>query len=467
MPLPQPIPINTAPENVWAVLDAVESDCEDDLADVMKDSDENLWLKMRRKKIIRTKGDEENADNSISETNQSLHAIVHDMNTTDDKEDKVQSGDEVIGNADGDGNKNEKDTQKKSIGQSLQSTYQPKRKLDAEVLIDIHPLDNPQKKKKIQKQVFEKIAKFDKFLQRLKLESERYGAQNSRRFKVFLNKLRAFIGINFVMGSHKLPTFRSYSETIPSPFLSCIANVLTRERFKEILSNLHFQNNEDALPNNHPDQDRTVKVRWLIDYLNKRFLRAMDPEVDQSVDEHMIKFKGRTIMREHIKNKPIKWGFKMWYRCAPKTGYFYELDICTGKKETSEFGLGESVVLHLTEKLNGSFSRIFFGNFFTSSSLMRELTENSLYGIGVVRQNRKLLPKIETPAKKKAAAEAKNKVAEDKSKKKKKTKELAFVASFTSDKSFNREDSDFLVNKDGIVALRWKNSKVVMLLINI
>ena len=148
MPLPQPIPINTAPENVWAVLDDVESDCEDDLADFMKDSDQSLWLKMRRKKIIRTKGDEENADNSISETNQSLHAIVHDMNTTDDKEDKVQSVDEIIGNSDGDGNKNEKDTKKKSIGQSLQSTYQPKRKLDAEVLIDIHPLDNPQKKKK-------------------------------------------------------------------------------------------------------------------------------------------------------------------------------------------------------------------------------------------------------------------------------------------------------------------------------
>ena len=180
----------------------------------------------------------------------------------------------------------------------------------------------------------------------------------------------------------------------------------------------------------------------------------MDPEVDQSVDEHMIKFKGRTIMRQHIKNKPIKWGFKMWYRCAPKTGYFYELDIYTGKKETTEFGLGESVVLQLTEKLNGSFSRIFFDNVFTSSSLMRELTENSLYG-------------IETPAKKKAAAEAKNKAAEDKSKKKKKTKELTFVASFTSDKSFNRKDSDFLVNKDGIVALRWKNSIVVMLLINI
>ena len=192
----------------------------------------------------------------------------------------------------------------------------------------------------------------------------------------------------------------------------------------------------------------------------------MDPEVDQSVDKHMIKFKDRNIMWQHIKNKLIKWGFKMWYKCAPKTGYLYKFDIYTSKKETTEFGLGESVVLPLTKKLSWSFSRIYSDNFFTSPLLMRELTENSLYGIGVVRQNWKLFLKIETPTKKKAAAEAKNKTPEDKWKKKKKTKELVFGASFTSDKSFDRGDSDFLVSKDGIFALRWKNSKVVMFLTN-
>ena len=81
----------------------------------------------------------------------------------------------------------------------------------------------------------------------------------------------------------------------------------------------------------------------------------MKPEVEKSVDEYMIKYKGRSIMRQRIKNKSIKWDFRMLYRCAPKTGYLYEFDICTGRKETAEFGLGEAVVLQLTEKLNGSF----------------------------------------------------------------------------------------------------------------
>ena len=122
------------------------------------------------------------------------------------------------------------------------------------------------------------------------------------------------------------------------------ANVLIRERFKEILSSLHFSNNEDD-----PVHDRALKGIWLIDYLNEHFLSSMEPEVEQSVDEHMIKYKGRSIMRQHIKNKPIKWGFRIRYRCTPKTSLLYDFNIYTGRKETTEFGLSESVVIHLTE----------------------------------------------------------------------------------------------------------------------
>ena len=136
----------------------------------------------------------------------------------------------------------------------------------------------------------------------------------------------------------------------------------------------------------------------------------------------------------------------MWYRCAPKTSYLYEFDIYTGRKETTEFELGESVVLQLIEKLNGSFCRIFFDNFFTSPSLLRKLTNNTLYGIGVVQQNRKLSLKIEKPTKKKSQAEKKQK-------KQQKPKELIRGSSFSSEESFNHGDSGYLVSKNGLVAL--------------
>ena len=227
-------------------------------------------------------------------------------------------------------------------------------KFNGEVLLDINPLDNPLK-------VFEKLINLGKFLHHLKLESKRYAAQNTKTFEGSMDELRDFICVNFVMGYHKLPNVRSYWE-IGSPTLrvNFVAIVLTRERFKEILGNFHFLNNEDVVPRDHLAHDRAFKVRWLIDYLSECFLSSMELEVEQSVDEHMIKYKVRSIMRQHIKNKLIKWGFRMWYRCTPKTSYLYEFDIYTGRKERTEFGLSESVVLQLTEKINGSFYCIFF-----------------------------------------------------------------------------------------------------------
>ena len=58
-------------------------------------------------------------------------------------------------------------------------------------------------------------------------------------------------------------------------------------------------------------------------------------------------------------------GFEMWYRCAPKTYYLYDFNIYTGRKEATQFGLGESDVFQLTGKLNESLCCLFIDNFFT------------------------------------------------------------------------------------------------------
>ena len=164
-------------------------------------------------------------------------------------------------------------------------------KFKGEVLLYFDPLDNPLK-------VFEKLINLDELLRHLKLESERYAAQNGETFEVCMNKLSAFIGVNFVMGYHKLPNLRSYWETRSASLsVHFVANVMTRERFKEILGNPHFSNNKDVVSRDHSVHDRVFEMRWLIDYFNERFLSSMEHEVGQSVDQHVIKCKGRSIMQ--------------------------------------------------------------------------------------------------------------------------------------------------------------------------
>ena len=41
-------------------------------------------------------------------------------------------------------------------------------------------------------------------------------------------------------------------------------------------------------------------------------------------------------MKQYIKNKPIKWGLKYWYRCDSDTSYLYHLELHQVRKEKRE-----------------------------------------------------------------------------------------------------------------------------------
>ena len=68
-------------------------------------------------------------------------------------------------------------------------------------------------------------------------------------------------------------------------------------------------------------------MRPVIDHLNLKFSEVPLNGSKQSIDESMMKFKGRSGMKQYIKSKTIKWGFKFWFRCPIKSGYMYQMDI--------------------------------------------------------------------------------------------------------------------------------------------
>ena len=118
----------------------------------------------------------------------------------------------------------------------------------------------------------------------------------------------------------------------------------------------------------------------------------LQPEAHQSIDEHMGKFKRKSIMRQYINIKTRKWGFKFWFHCVPKSGYLYEFDMYLRKTGNTEFVLGESVILPLCQKLKDMHCFVFFDNFFTCPALLVKLLEMRIYVTGTVRTNRKNMP---------------------------------------------------------------------------
>ena len=136
-------------------------------------------------------------------------------------------------------------------------------------------------------------------------------------------------------------------------------------------------------------------------------------------------------MRQYIKSKPIKWGFRFWFRCGSKFGYLYEFDMYTGKKQEAEKGMGEQVVLKLMESLKNTFCQVYFDNIFSSPNLLKQLC-NGIYATGTVRQQRKNMP--------------------DKLKLK-------------SDKEMIRGDNDWVAS-NVIVVVKWMDTRSVQLISN-
>ena len=242
-----------------------------------------------------------------------------------------------------------------------------------------------------QQKYFFLLSSLEELLKLIIKQSNVYANQNRRNFTVTKEELKAFLGINFVMAINKLPTIAEYWRVDNLIGNDGIQNTMIRNRFCEILQNLHFADNRKD-----DKTDKAFKMRPVIDHLNSKFSEVLSNDSEQSIDEHMVKFKGRSGMKQYIKSKPIKWGFKFWFRCSSKSGYLYQMDIYLGRKQTPEFnlGLGEEVALQLTKDLEPWFCTVYFDNFFNSPKLIEKLFQKNIYGIRTVRANRKQMPKM-------------------------------------------------------------------------
>ena len=80
-----------------------------------------------------------------------------------------------------------------------------------------------------------------------------------------------------------------------------IQNKMIRNRFSEIIQNLHFAGNKE-----NDKTDKALNMRPVIDHLNSKISKVLSNNSEQSMDKHMVKFKGRSGMKPYIKSKRKK-----------------------------------------------------------------------------------------------------------------------------------------------------------------
>lgn len=206
-----------------------------------------------------------------------------------------------------------------------------------------------------------------------------------------LQEIKAYIGVLIYMGIFPLPETRDYWF---SPDIECpvIKNCMTFRRYKILTKYFHIVDVRQLKARDDPSYNMLQRVLPLLQILDS-FKDKYNPGRELAIDEAMIPFKGRNIMKQYIKDKPVKWGFKAWILATPK-GYVLKSSIYRGKKEprNKDMLLGNQVVMNFLEDRLGSNHHVYFDNFFSSVGLLQHLYDNGVYACSTTRPNRKDWP---------------------------------------------------------------------------
>ena len=143
---------------------------------------------------------------------------------------------------------------------------------------------------------------FDKeMLERIVFQTNLYVQQKQRRVSpVTKPEMLGFLGINLIMGYHKLPSWYHYWSTDQDLSVPLVASTMPRNRFQQILSNLHVNDNA-MMPDDN--KDKLYKLRPLISKLNENYVKLYNVSKTMSIDESMILFKGRSSLKQYNPKK--------------------------------------------------------------------------------------------------------------------------------------------------------------------
>ncbi|XP_046666851.1 piggyBac transposable element-derived protein 4-like [Homalodisca vitripennis] len=258
-----------------------------------------------------------------------------------------------------------------------------------------------------------------------------FGAKQSgkRYTPTTKTEMEVFLGINILMGIKRLPSYRDYWSSEPDlndPFISKLMPV---NRFSWLLGNLHLNDNAFLPRKGDQDYDKLYKLRPFLNAIADNFRSNFIPGQVMAVDESMIKFKGRSSLKQYLPKKPIKRGYKLWM-LADKSGYIVEFEVYTGKVgEMTQHDLGPTVVKNLTQRFQGKHQTVYIDNYFVSY-LMEDLKSMDINACGKVQAGRKNLPV------------------------------------FKDTKEMDRGDYDWRVSDGGVTAIKWIDNKEVLFLSN-
>lgn len=218
-----------------------------------------------------------------------------------------------------------------------------------------------------------------------------YGDKDGAWRETSPDELYKLIALVLYCGLVTVSSFHRYWSTKTLYHGLWARSIMGRDRFKALMGMLHVVD-----PATEDEQDKLRKVSGLLDIFKEKCKSLYQPFQHVAVDERMVKSKHRSGIRQYIKNKPTKWGIKLWVLADSANGYTYDFDVYTGRRNAdhapSENGLGYDVVMKLAEPLVNQGYHFYFDNFYTSPKLVKDLFGLGIPSCGTAAENRRGFP---------------------------------------------------------------------------
>ncbi|XP_042142454.1 piggyBac transposable element-derived protein 4-like [Ixodes scapularis] len=204
------------------------------------------------------------------------------------------------------------------------------------------------------------------------------------------NEVMQCIGVLIYMGIVELPRLHLYWNTSELFSGLILPKIMARSRFFAFLAFLSVMDPEktDAVRDG-----KLHRITHLLQHMNDVSCQHFQPYRNLCVDERMVKSKGRSGIRQYMRDKGVKWGYKLWVLADSSTGYTVQFSVYTGKRETpSSKGLAYDVVTRLCDAYLDQGYIIYLDNFYTSTSLFEHLLERKTLSCGTTRKDRRGFP---------------------------------------------------------------------------
>ncbi|XP_053370298.1 piggyBac transposable element-derived protein 4-like [Clarias gariepinus] len=222
--------------------------------------------------------------------------------------------------------------------------------------------------------------------------------KQGRKYKwtdVTVDEFYKYIGLVFYTALIKLNDIRDYWRQNNIFSIAFPGTVMTRDRYRTISWNVHMSDPEEDQENDSrkgtPQHDRLFRVRPLMDRIREACKTFYHPQRNLAVDERMVASKAKTSMKQYMKRKPIKWGFKLFVMADSSNGYTVDFAVYTGK-DAFYTGQGisyDTVMSFMDHSFLGSGYHVYMDNFYTSPKLFKDLRGKKFGACGTYRDNKK------------------------------------------------------------------------------